>query len=76
MRPVDFKVDMDAVKGRQPPPPDEQKRPDNNHIVKIRCTKKVRLEAVRAYLDGRASFDTSVLEGISKNRLFTLLFRC
>ena len=54
-----FEVDLDAEKGRKP-------GDKNKHRVQIKFAKKIRLETVRAYLDGKMDFDNGVLEGISK----------
>lgn len=54
-------VDLDVEKGMTA-------RPDhpNVHKVVIRMTNAVNLAAVKAYLEGKMSFDNSVLEAISK----------
>ena len=59
-----FIVDLDAEKGQRPRKPEDVDK--NKHRVAIKFTKKIRLEAVRAYLEGKADFDNAVLEGISK----------
>ena len=58
-----FEVDLDFEKGRKA---SEDKPNRNKHRVAIKFAKKIRLEVVRAYLDGKTDFDNSVLEGISK----------
>lgn len=54
-------MDLDVEKGMAA-------RPDhpNVHKVAIRKTNAVNLAAVEAYLEGKMSFDNSVLEAISK----------
>ena len=54
-------VDLDAEKGATV-------RPDhpNTHRVVIRKTSAINLAAVKAYLEGKMSFDNSVLEAISE----------
>ena len=59
-----FTVDLDAEKGRKPR--DDKDKDKNTHRVAIKFAKKIRLETVRAYLEGKIDFDNGVLEGISK----------
>ena len=59
-----FTVDLDAEKGQKPRKPEDVDR--NKHRVAIKFAKKIRLETVRAYLEGKADFDNGVLEGISE----------
>ena len=56
-----FIVDLDAEKNRTSRNPDS-----NKHRVAIKFAKKIRLEVVRAYLEGKMDFDNAVLEGISE----------
>ena len=56
-----FTVDLDAEKGKTSRKPDE-----NTHRVAIKFAKKIRLEMVRAYLEGKIDFDNAILEGISE----------
>ena len=58
---INVQIDLDAEKGQ----PAREGR-SNRHRVVIRKTNIVNLAAVKAYLDGKMSFDNSVLEGISK----------
>ena len=60
---LNFSVDLDAEKGI---PPREGR--SNSHRVSIRKTTVVNLAAVQAYLDGKMTFDNSVLQAISKLR--------
>lgn len=55
-----FVVDLDAEKGQAP----REKFP-NTHRVVIKFAKKIRLEIVRAYLNGQTDFDNGILEGIN-----------
>ena len=55
-----FTVDLDVEKNRI------SKDDSNKHRVVIKFSKKIRLEMVRAYLEGKIDFDNAVLEGISK----------
>ena len=56
-----FTVDLDAEKGQTSRKPGE-----NTHRVAIKFAKRIRLDTVRAYLEGRMDFDNGVLEGISE----------
>lgn len=56
-----FSVDLDAEKGQTPK--EEHK---NVHRIVIKYSKKIQLETVRAYLDGKIDFNNGILEGISK----------
>ena len=58
---LSFTVDLDQEKGIAPRP-----GRSNLHRVTIRRTKKLDLGLIDAYLQGKMSFDNSVLEGISK----------
>lgn len=53
-------IDLDAEQGRPPG------RTPNVFRMTIRKTGSVNLAAIQAYLEGKASFSTTVLEGISK----------
>jgi len=53
-------VNLDAEKGRPP-----RQTPDMCYCI-IKQTKKIRMEAINAYLKKQMAFDNSVLEGISK----------
>jgi hypothetical protein len=55
-------VDLDAEAGR----PSTGNR-DDKHRVQIRQTTRVPLVALSAYLEGKAAFDTGVLEAISSS---------
>ena len=59
-----FWVDLDAEKGR--PPRKGDQADSNKHRVAIKFAKRIRLDTVRAYLEGKMDFDNGVLEGISK----------
>lgn len=61
-----FNVDLDAEKGQAP-----RTNKPNTHRVVIKYSKKIQLETVRAYLDGKMDFNNGVLEGISKTLFFT-----
>ena len=61
-----FTVDLDAEKGQT-----SRKAGENEHRVVIKFAKKIQLETVRAYLDGKIDFDNGVLEGISKGLSFS-----
>ena len=60
-----FTVDLDAEKNQRPRKPEDVDK--NKHRVAIKFAKKIRLETVRAYLEGKIDFDNGVLEGISKS---------
>ena len=53
-------VDLDAEQGRQPRPGKE-----NKHRIMIRRTHKIRFDVMDQYLQGKTSFDTSILEAIN-----------
>lgn len=57
-----FEVDLDEERKVEV----KEGRPPNRHRVIIRKTNKVNLSTLKFYLDGKASFDNSVLEAISK----------
>ena len=59
-----FLVDLDAEKGRIPRKPEDADK--NKHRVVIKFAKRIRLDTVRAYLEGKMDFDNGVLEGISE----------
>ncbi|KAK3321598.1 Piwi domain-containing protein [Apodospora peruviana] len=56
-------VDLDQEKGRLANP--NSTRPANKFLLIVRCTGKVRLEALKGYLTKKSAWDTSVLECIS-----------
>lgn len=55
-------VDLDAEQGREPRPGRDR---DNKHRVTIRKTTQVPLGSIEAYLNGKITFDNSVLESIN-----------
>jgi eukaryotic translation initiation factor 2C len=57
---ININVDLDAEDGRP------SGRKSNEFRLVVRCVKKVNLTAVDAWLNGRMSFDISVLEALSK----------
>lgn len=59
---ISIVVDLDQERNIIPKPG----RTLNQHRVLIRKTNAVNLAAVQAYLDGRMSFNNTVLEGISE----------
>ncbi|KAL9128364.1 MAG: hypothetical protein Q9217_002943 [Psora testacea] len=62
---IKLHVDLDAEKGVPPRKGNDGKPRDNNHRVRINLAKRVRLESLRAYLEGRLAFEVSVLESIN-----------
>ena len=65
-----FEVDLDAEKGQT-----SREGHENKHRVLIKFAKKIRLETVRAYLEGNTDFDNGVLEGISIASSFSPVLR-
>lgn len=59
---ISLVVDLDRERGIEL----KEGRTPNQHRVVIRKTNAVNLEAVPAYLEGRSSFDNTVLEAISE----------
>lgn len=60
-----IKVDLDALKKRQPRVIGGVPRPDVTTVT-IKCTTEVPMAVIGAYLHGKMEFDNSVLMAISK----------
>lgn len=57
-------IDLDMEAGRTPNP----ERPPNNFLLLIKPTGKIRMAALDGYLRGKAAWDNTVLECMSKWR--------
>jgi eukaryotic translation initiation factor 2C len=56
-----LQVDLDQERGRTPRPGGK----DNKHRVMIKCTNRVRLDTLVAYMAGKCTFDNACLEAIT-----------
>ena len=57
---------MNAEAGRPPRKGKEGEIREDKHKVRINKAKKVNLSVIKAYLEGKMDFDTSILEAISQ----------